>query len=154
MAEANARGRAEDKRTPIGEARENAWTPKGEHQPVKPQFIGTKVFDDYDLAELRDYIDWTPFFQSWDLHGRYPAILTDDVVGEAATSLFKDAQDMLDQMIGEKWLTAKAVIGFWPAARDGDDIIVFHDEERTKERARLHTPVSYTHLTLPTKRIV
>jgi len=139
MAEAHARGRAEDKRTPIGEARENAWTPKEEHQPVKPQFIGTKVFDDYDLAELRDYIDWTPFFQSWDLHGRYPAILTDDVVGEAATSLFKDAQDMLDQMIGEKWLTAKAVIGFWPAARDGDDIIVFHDEERTKERARLHT---------------
>jgi 5-methyltetrahydrofolate--homocysteine methyltransferase len=139
MAEAHARGRAEDKRTPIGEARENAWTPKEEHQPVKPQFIGTKVFDDYDLAELRDYIDWSPFFQSWDLHGRYPAILTDDVVGEAATSLFKDAQDMLDQMIGEKWLTAKAVIGFWPAARDGDDIIVFHDEERTKERARLHT---------------
>jgi 5-methyltetrahydrofolate--homocysteine methyltransferase len=139
MAEAHARGRAEDKRTPIGEARENAWTPKEEHQPVKPQFIDTKVFDDYDLAELRDYIDWTPFFQSWDLHGRYPAILTDDVVGEAATSLFKDAQDMLDQMIGEKWLTAKAVIGFWPAARDGDDIIVFHDEERTKERARLHT---------------
>ncbi|MDA8540067.1 B12-binding domain-containing protein, partial [Alphaproteobacteria bacterium] len=139
MAEAHARGRAEDKRTPIGEARANAWTPKEEHQPVKPQFTGTKIFDDYDLAELRAYIDWTPFFQSWDLHGRYPAILTDDVVGEAASSLFKDAQDMLDQMIGEKWLTAKAVIGFWPCARDGDDIVVFDDETRSSERTRLHT---------------
>ena len=139
MAEAHARGRAEDKRTPIGEARENAWAPKEEHQPVKPQFTGTKVFDDYDLAELRDYIDWTPFFQSWDLHGHYPAILTDDVVGEAATNLFNDAQAMLDQMIEEKWLTAKAVIGFWPAARDGDDIVVFTDETRTEERTRLHT---------------
>ena len=139
MAEAHARGRAEDKRTPIAVARANGFVAENGHQPVAPQFTGTKVFDDYDLAELRDYIDWTPFFQSWDLHGRYPAILTDKVVGEAATSLFKDAQDMLDQMIGEKWLTAKAVIGFWPAARDGDDIVVYEDETRTKERARLHT---------------
>ena len=88
---------------------------------------------------MRDYIDWTPFFQSWDLHGRYPAILTDDVVGEAATNLFNDAQAMLDQMIDEKWLTAKAVIGFWPAARDGDDIVVFTNETRSAERTRLHT---------------
>jgi 5-methyltetrahydrofolate--homocysteine methyltransferase len=139
MAEAHARGRAEDKRTPIGEARANAWTPKEEHQPLKPQFTGTKIFHDYDLAELRAYIDWTPFFQSWDLHGRYPAILIDDVVGEAASSLFKDAQDMLDQMIGEKWLTAKAVIGFWPCARDGDDIVVFDNETRSSERTRFHT---------------
>jgi 5-methyltetrahydrofolate--homocysteine methyltransferase len=139
MAEAHARGRAEDKRTPIGEARANAWTPKEEHQPLKPQFTGTKIFHDYDLAELRAYIDWTPFFQSWDLHGRYPAILIDDVVGEAASSLFKDAQDMLDQMIGEKWLTAKAAIGFWPCARDGDDIVVFDDETRSSERTRFHT---------------
>ncbi|MGC6535402.1 MAG: vitamin B12 dependent-methionine synthase activation domain-containing protein, partial [Parvibaculales bacterium] len=139
MAEAHARGRAEDKRTPIAEARQNQFAAKENWQPVAPQFTGTKVFEDYDLAELRDYIDWTPFFQSWDLHGRYPAILTDDVVGDAATNLFKDAQDMLDQMIAEKWLTAKAVIGFWPAARDGDDIIVFEDDSRTKERTRLHT---------------
>ena len=139
MAEAHARGRAEDKRTPIAEARANGFVPENGHQPVQPQFTGTKVFEDYDLAELRDYIDWTPFFQSWDLHGRYPAILTDDVVGEAATSLFKDAQEMLDKMIAEKWLTAKAVIGFWPAARDGDDIVVFEDDSRTVERARLHS---------------
>ena len=139
MAEAHARGRTEDKRTPIGEARENAFVPQDGYQPVRPQFLGTQVFDDYDLAELRDYIDWTPFFQSWDLHGRYPAILTDNVVGEAATSLFNDAQEMLDKMIGEKWLTAKAAIGFWPCARDGDDIVVFDDESRTTERARLHS---------------
>lgn len=139
MAEAHARGRTQTKRRPIADARANAFTPKQGYQPVKPQFTGTKVFEDYDLAELRDYIDWTPFFQSWDLHGRYPAILTDNVVGEAATSLFQDAQEMLDQMIGEKWITAKAVIGFWPAARDGDDIVVFEDESRTRERARLHT---------------
>ncbi|MEC7209567.1 MAG: vitamin B12 dependent-methionine synthase activation domain-containing protein, partial [Pseudomonadota bacterium] len=102
-------------------------------------FTGTKVFDNYDLAELRDYIDWTPFFQSWDLHGTYPAILTDNVVGAAASSLFADAQNMLDDMISQKWLTARAVIGFWPAARDGDDIIVYEDESRTKERTRLHS---------------
>ena len=139
MAEAHARGRTQTKRRPIADARANAFTPKQGYQPVKPQFTGTKTFENYDLAELRDYIDWTPFFQSWDLHGRYPAILTDAVVGEAATSLFQDAQDMLDQMIGEKWITAKAVIGFWPVARDGDDIVVFEDESRSDEWARFHT---------------
>lgn len=139
MAEAHARGREESVRVPIAQARENAFTQSAAHVPLKPSFLGTRVFEDYDLAELRDYIDWTPFFQSWDLHGRYPEILTDKVVGEAATSLFHDAQDMLDKMISEKWLTAKAVIGFWPAARDGDDVVVYQDESRTVERARLHT---------------
>ena len=139
MAEAHARGREESVRVPIAQARDNGFAQSAPHVPVKPSFLGTRVFDDYDLAELRDYIDWTPFFQSWDLHGRYPEILTDKVVGEAATSLFEDAQEMLDQMIAEKWLTAKAVIGFWPAARDGDDVIVYEDETRTVERTRLHT---------------
>ncbi len=139
MAEAHARSRSEDVRTSIEAARANAFVPQEGYQPVAPKFIGTKVFDDYDLAELRDYIDWTPFFQSWDLHGRYPQILTDNVVGAAATSLFEDAQIMLDQMIAEKWINAKAVIGFWPAVRDGDDIVVFEDDARTQERARLHT---------------
>ena len=138
MAEKHARGRTEDTRCPIEKARANAF--KGDDvTPVKPSFLGTKIFEDYNLAELRDYIDWTPFFQSWDLHGRYPAILSDNVVGEAATSLFKDANDMLDKMIAEKWVTAKAVIGFWPAARDGDDIIVYEDDTRNAELARLHT---------------
>ena len=139
MAEAHARSREDAVRVPIAKARDNGFQPQQAHVPVKPSFLGTKVFDDYNLAELRDYIDWTPFFQSWDLHGRYPAILTDKVVGEAATALFEDAQAMLDKMIAEKWLTAKAVIGFWPAARDGDDVVVYEDDTRSNERARLHT---------------
>ncbi|MEC8133090.1 MAG: vitamin B12 dependent-methionine synthase activation domain-containing protein, partial [Pseudomonadota bacterium] len=139
MAEAHARGRADAKRRSLADARANAFMAQAPHTPVAPSFTGTKVFDDYDLAELRDYIDWTPFFQSWDLHGTYPAILTDNVVGAAASSLFADAQNMLDDMISQKWLTARAVIGFWPAARDGDDIIVYEDESRTKERTRLHS---------------
>ena len=139
MAEAHARGRADAKRLSLADARANAFTPQAAHTPVAPSFTGTKVFDDYDLAELREYIDWTPFFQSWDLHGTYPAILTDNVVGAAASSLFADAQAMLDDMISQKWLTARAVIGFWPAARDGDDIIVYEDESRTAEKARLHS---------------
>ena len=139
MAEAHARSREDAVRVPIAKARDNGFQPQQAHVPVKPSFLGTKVFDDYNLAELRDYIDWTHFFQSWDLHGRYPAILTDKVVGEAATALFEDAQAMLDKMIAEKWLTAKAVIGFWPAARDGDDVVVYEDDTRSSERARLHT---------------
>ena len=139
MAEAHARSREDAVRVPIAQARANGFCAQQAHVPVKPRFLGTKVFDDYNLAELRDYIDWTPFFQSWDLHGRYPAILTDKVVGEAATALFEDAQAMLDKMIAEKWLTAKAVIGFWPAARDGDDVVIYQDDTRSSERARLHT---------------
>ena len=139
MAEAHARSREDAVRVPIAQARANGFSAQQEHVPVKPRFLGTKVFDDYNLAELRDYIYWTPFFQSWDLHGRYPAILTDKVVGEAATALFEDAQAMLDKMIAEKWLTAKAVIGFWPAARDGDDVVIYQDDTRSSERARLHT---------------
>ncbi|MEW9570849.1 methionine synthase [Rhodanobacter sp. Si-c] len=88
-------------------------------QPSKP---GITVFDDYDLAELRQYIDWTPFFQAWELAGHYPAILSDEVVGKQASELFADAQKMLDRIVAEKWLTARAVIGFWPAASIGDDI--------------------------------
>jgi len=139
MAEAHARSREDAVRVPIAQARANGFCAQQAHVPVKPRFLGTKVFDDYNLAELRDYIDWTPFFQSWDLHGRYPAILTDKVVGEAATALFEDAQAMLDKMIAEKWLTAKAVIGFWPAARDGDDVVIYQDDTRSSECARLHT---------------
>jgi len=95
------------------------WASYDPPQPAKP---GLTVFDDYDLAELRDYIDWTPFFQAWELAGHYPAILTDNVVGAQASELFNDAQRMLDRIIAEKWLTARAVIGFWPAAGIGDDI--------------------------------
>jgi 5-methyltetrahydrofolate--homocysteine methyltransferase len=96
------------------------------HAPVKP---GVHVYDDWDLADLRKYIDWTPFFRAWELHGTYPAILTDEVVGESATNLFADAQAMLDKIVSEKWLRAKGVAGLWPCARDGDDVVIHLDDE-------------------------
>jgi 5-methyltetrahydrofolate--homocysteine methyltransferase len=95
------------------------------------------VLDDYPLERLLPYIDWTPFFRAWELAGNYPAILTDPVVGESATQLFSDAQAMLTKIVAEKWLTARAVIGFWPARRDGDDVLLFRDESRTAELARV-----------------
>lgn len=97
--------------------------------PVKPNFIGTKTVE-VELSELVDFIDWTPFFQSWELYGKYPAILTDEVVGEQATNLFADAQEMLAQMISEKWLTAKGILGIFPANTVNDDDIEVTNGER------------------------
>jgi 5-methyltetrahydrofolate--homocysteine methyltransferase len=95
------------------------------YEAPKPNFVGTKVFTDYDLAELRPYIDWTPFFQSWQLAGKFPAILTDEIVGVESTKLYNDAQEMLDKMIAEKWISANAVIGIFPAnSVNEDDIAV------------------------------
>ncbi len=120
-------------------ARDNAASvPFDSYTPVKPQFTGTKVFDEYPLTELIDRIDWTPFFRTWELAGTYPAILEDDVVGESARSLFEDAKAMLKQIVNEKWLTAKAVVGFWPAARDGDDVTLYADESRDVELSKVH----------------
>ena len=96
--------------------------------PVAPTFTGTKTFDDYPLTDLVERIDWTPFFRTWELAGNYPAILEDEVVGESARSLFADAQDMLDKIVADKWLTAKAVIGFWPANSEGDDVVLASGE--------------------------
>ncbi|AMS29216.1 hypothetical protein AEM38_06725 [Hyphomonadaceae bacterium UKL13-1] len=110
-----------------------------DYQPPKPSFIGTQVFDDYPLADLVPVIDWTPFFATWELHGKFPAILEDEIVGEAAKPLYADARAMLDKMVAEKWVTAKGVIGFWPANRVGDDISVWQDEARTKREATFHT---------------
>jgi 5-methyltetrahydrofolate--homocysteine methyltransferase len=96
------------------------------------------VFDDIDLASLRDYIDWMPFFNAWEFHGKFPQLLEDKVVGEAATSLFNDALAMLDKIISEKWLSARAVIGFYPAnSIDHDDLRLFADDERSEELVRL-----------------
>ncbi len=106
--------------------------------PVTPGFLGTKVFDDYPLADLVGYIDWTPFFQTWELHGRFPKILEDEVVGEAAQNLFSDAQIMLTDLVQSGKLRARAVIGFWPANSQGDDIIIYADSERNVEATRLH----------------
>ncbi len=97
--------------------------------PVQPQFTGIKILEDTPLSTLRDYIDWTPFFQTWELHGRFPAILTDEVVGESASELYRDATTMLEQIVAEDWLQCKAVFGFFPAYSDGDDVIIQHESE-------------------------
>ncbi|TSB02073.1 methionine synthase [Sphingorhabdus contaminans] len=119
----------------LDEARANGFEIDESLKPAPPQQPGVHVFDDWDLADLRDYIDWTPFFRAWELHGTYPSILTDEVVGESATNLFKDAQAMLDRIINEKWLRAKGVAGLWPCWRDGDDVVVYC--ENTEEHVRL-----------------
>ena len=113
----------------LEEARVNGFEMDESMKPAAPLKPGVHVFDDWDLADLRDYIDWTPFFRAWELHGIYPAILTDPVVGESATNLFADAQAMLDKIVGEKWLRAKGVAGLWPCARDGDDVVIHLDSE-------------------------
>jgi 5-methyltetrahydrofolate--homocysteine methyltransferase len=140
MAESHARGRAEKARTSIADARANRlkldWKT---YQPPKPAFLGTRSFRGYDLAELAGYIDWTPFFQAWELKGQYPRILQDDKYGEAARNLFDDAQAMLKQLIAEKWLKANAVVGFWPANSVGDDVELYTHESRSKVLATLHT---------------
>jgi 5-methyltetrahydrofolate--homocysteine methyltransferase len=124
-------------RLPLAKARERA--PTLAYAPVKPSFLGARAFKNYPLAELVPYIDWTPFFASWDLIGRYPAILDDNIVGEAARNLYKDARAMLEQLVAENWVIASGVVGFWPASRDGDDVVLWADEARSGERARLHT---------------
>ncbi|HWU76387.1 MAG TPA: methionine synthase [Rhodanobacter sp.] len=107
------------------------------YDPPQPKQPGVTVFDDYDLDVIRRYIDWTPFFQAWELAGHYPAILTDEIVGTQASELFKDAQAMLDRIIAEKWLTARAVIGLWPAANLMDDVELYTDESRSERLATL-----------------
>ena len=107
--------------------------------PVVPNSLGCKTLEDQDLETLVPYIDWTPFFRSWDLHGKYPEILNDEIVGQEATSLFIDAQNMLRKIIDEKWLTAKARFGLFPANSLEDDILVFDPNDSDKEKFRLIT---------------
>jgi len=106
--------------------------------PPTPTSLGVQVFEGYDIAELRDYIDWQPFFNAWEMKGKFPDILNSPTAGETARKLYDDAQVMLDQIINEKWLTANGVIGFFPAAADGDDTIVYADESRSEVLTRLH----------------
>jgi 5-methyltetrahydrofolate--homocysteine methyltransferase len=108
-------------------------------KPVKPSFLGTQTFENYSLSSLVPYIDWTPFFQAWELTGRYPQILTDNKVGAEAKKLFDDAQVLLKRIVSEKWIRASGVVGFWPANSIGDDIELYTDDTRTKKRATLHT---------------
>jgi 5-methyltetrahydrofolate--homocysteine methyltransferase len=118
----------------LEEARANAFEIDENMKPAAPRQPGVHAYDDWDLADLRKYIDWTPFFRAWELHGNYPAILTDDIVGESATSLFADANAMLDKIINEKWLRAKGVAGLWPCWRDGDDVVVYCEKTETQVR--------------------
>ena len=135
-----ARAQAAKIRTPLAAARANRFAVDWQvSQAHKPSFIGTRTFAPWDLKDLARYIDWTPFFSAWELVGRFPAILDDDVVGEAATSLYADAQVMLKQILDERWFEARGVVGLWPANADGDDVVIWTDETRTTERARFHT---------------
>ncbi len=160
LAEQRAANRREGKRVSLAQARQNRLklhfgfaqmaegatceagccaTPTPGYLPPKPTFLGTKVFEDYPLEDLRERIDWGPFFQAWELAGRFPAILDDEVVGEEARKLYTDATAMLDRIIKEKWLKAAAVIGFWPANSVGfDDIELYTDDTRGETLTTLH----------------
>ena len=129
----------EDRLVSLEDARANRFKVDWSgYTPPKPSFLGVETFEDYDLAELSRYIDWTPFFRTWELAGNYPKILDDPVVGESASQLFADAQAMLQRIIGEKWLSARAVIGFWPAGAMGDDVRLYTDEARTTPLSTVH----------------
>jgi 5-methyltetrahydrofolate--homocysteine methyltransferase len=140
IAAAHARAQEDKARLPLAAARANAtkidWA---NYVPPKPSFLGTKTLLDYPIAELIETIDWQPFFSTWELAGRFPAILDDEKVGAAARALFDDAQAMLKKIVDENWFTANAVIGFWPANTFGDDIALFADEMRDDRIATLHT---------------
>jgi 5-methyltetrahydrofolate--homocysteine methyltransferase len=139
VAAGHARGMADKKRITLAAARADRFAIDWSgYAPPRPTFLGTRAFRNYSVAELVPYIDWTPFFATWEMTGTYPLILEDEKVGAAATSLYNDAQAMLRQMVDENWLTANGVIGFWPANAEGDDIVVY-DEAGKTERARLHT---------------
>lgn len=135
-----ARGQETKARTSIVNARRNKFAIDwADYAPPKPSFTGLRTFAPYDLGDLVRHIDWTPFFSSWELVGRFPAILEDDVVGEAARDLYRDAQAMLEKIVAENWFEARGVVGLWPANADGDDIVVWTDESRTTERVRFLT---------------
>ena len=133
VAAAHARAEADKQRLPLAKARANAfkidWSG---YVPPKPAFTGTRTFSTYDVGELVPYIDWTPFFQTWDFKGRWPALADDPEKGEAARRLFEDAQAMLKRIVEERWFTPKAVIGFWPAQAVGDDVVLYTGESRTE----------------------
>jgi 5-methyltetrahydrofolate--homocysteine methyltransferase len=129
----HAQKQADKKLITLAEARANRVQIDWENTTItKPQFIGNQYFEEYDLAELTKYIDWTPFFQTWELAGKFPAILEDEVVGKEAKKLYADAQKMLAKVVNEKLFTAKAAIGFYPCNAVGDDIEVYADETRSQ----------------------
>ena len=140
LADAHARAQAEKQRVPLAQARANAfridWSG---YEAQKPAFLGARTFATYDAAELVPYIDWTPFFQTWEFKGRFPALLDDPERGAAARVLYDDAKAMLARIVDERWFTPKAVIGFWPANAIGDDIALFTGESRNERLATFFT---------------
>ncbi|HEX3710837.1 MAG TPA: methionine synthase, partial [Pseudolabrys sp.] len=141
IAAAHARAQQDKARLSLTAARANAlkldWS--GSYVPPKPGFLGTRALNDYSIEELIGFIDWTPFFQTWELNGKFPAILDDEKFGPAARPLYDDARAMLDKIVKERWFTAHAAFGFWPAQAQGDDILVYADEARGKPIATLHS---------------
>jgi 5-methyltetrahydrofolate--homocysteine methyltransferase len=137
--EQHEKGREKNPRIALAEARAKAprfdWE---RYTPPAPSFTGVKAFRNYDLSVLADYIDWSPFFASWELAGKYPRILDDAIVGEAARALFGDAQKMLADIVSKARLTAHGVVGFWPANSVGDDVAIYTDENRQERLATLH----------------
>jgi 5-methyltetrahydrofolate--homocysteine methyltransferase len=140
IATTHARAQDDKKRLSLKDARGNAlkldW---GNYAPPAPSFLGSRVIDDISIAELIDYIDWSPFFSTWELAGKFPAILDDKIVGEAARGLYADAQKMLKEIVDNGWFKARACVGFWPANSTGDDIAVFGDASRGQSIETLHT---------------
>ena len=140
VAEKYNRGDKNKRRLPLADARGNAVKVDfANWQATAPQFFGPRVIEDFDLAEIARYIDWTPFFQTWEMKGVYPRILDDAKQGEAARALFADAQAMLEKIVREGWFKPRAVVGFWPANRIGDDIRLYTDESRSQDLATFHT---------------
>jgi 5-methyltetrahydrofolate--homocysteine methyltransferase len=140
IADTHARSEEQKRRLKLAAARANAlkldWS--GNYRPTQPR-VGTAVLRDFPLADIAPYIDWSPFFSTWELTGKYPAILDDDKYGVAARALFDDAKAMLDRIIREDWFAARGVVGFWPANAEGDDILVYADEARDTPIATLRT---------------
>lgn len=140
MREMHARKRSDKKFVTLDVARENRTKIEWKAEDIsRPNKIGITEFVDFPISELLDFMDWTPFFQTWELAGRYPRILEDEVVGEAASKVFADAQIMLKRIIKEKWLTASGVVGIWPANAIGDDIELYTDESRTEVLSVVHS---------------
>jgi len=129
-------GKKEKPLLSIADARANAGSLDLSSPPARPAFLGQRVVDDVTAADLDPYIDWTFFFSTWDLKGKYPKILDDPKIGEAARDLYENGRDLLDEIIEKQWLKPRGVYGFWPARRDGDDVVLFADEELSGEVAR------------------
>ena len=138
--ENHAKSQKDKKRLAFEAAQKNKFAIDWKNfSPTKPKKSGLTTFPNYDLSIIREYIDWSPFFWTWELKSKYPDILTDPKAGETARALFKDAQKMLDTIIQDKWLTANAVVGIWPANSIAEDIVVYEDEDRKKTLHTIHT---------------